>query len=128
MDSCGAEDTVKKLLETPEVWFAINAQMDGVDPTDLSPNGRATYLCYIKRQQLRFLESASVIMASADPGKDVTKAVEQLRKIILPTSPDQLIRDVSRKQARILKDKDKVFRKIVRDDGSIAVRLVDVDN
>lgn len=128
MDSCGIEDSTKKLLETPEVWFAINAQIDGVDPLDVSPNGRATYLCYIKRQQLRFIESASLIMASADPNKDVTKAVEQLRKSILPTSPDQVIKETAKKQARMLKDKDKVFRKYLREDGSVALRLVNVDN
>lgn len=98
--------------------------MDGVDPTDLSPNGRATFLCYIKRQQLRFIENVAVISASADKDKDVSNAVNQLKKLILPQDPGQTMRHMAKKQAEMARDTAKVWKKVVKSDGSVALKLV----
>jgi len=103
------EDTAKKLLSTPEVWFALNAQIDGVDPVDASPNGRAKYLCYIQRQRLKFLEIATIASAAASKDKDISKALKHIQDIILPADQEAIFHDTIRKQASLAKEEESIF-------------------
>lgn len=103
------EGPTKKLLKTPEVWFALNAQIDGVDPLDASPNGRARYLVYIQRQRLKFLEIAIISQAAASKDKDVSKALKHIQDIILPEDQEAIFHDTIRKQAALSKEEESMF-------------------
>ena len=103
------EGPTTKLLKTPEVWFALNAQIDGVDPLDASPNGRARYLVYIQRQRLKFLEIAIISQAAASKDKDVSKALKHIQDIILPEDQEAIFHDTIRKQAALSKEEESMF-------------------
>jgi hypothetical protein len=103
------EGPTKKLLKTPEVWFALNAQIDGVDPVDASPNGRAKYLVYIQRQRIKFLEIAIISSAAASKDKDITKALKHIQDIILPEDQEAIFHDTIRKQSALAKEEESMF-------------------
>lgn len=103
------EDPNKKLIKTPEVWFALNAQIDGVDPVDASPNGRAKYLVYIQRQRLKFLEIATIASAAASKDKDISKALKHIQDIILPADQEAIFHDTIRKQSALAKEEESMF-------------------
>lgn len=103
------EDTTKKLIKTPEVWFALNAQIDGVNPLDATPNGRAQYLVYIQRQRLKFLEIAIISQAAASKDKDISKALKHIQDIILPEDQEAIFHDTIRKQASLAKEEESIF-------------------
>jgi hypothetical protein len=104
-----AEGTIKKLIKTPEVWFALNAQIDGVDPLDASPNGRAKYLVYIQRQRLKFLEIAVIANSAASKDKDVSKALKHIQDIILPEDQEAIFHDTIRKQSALASEEASTF-------------------
>lgn len=99
----------KKLLKTPAVWFALNAQIDGVDPMDTSPHGRAVYLCYIQRKQLDFMTTSVLAHASCPKDKDISKAIKMLQEMILPEDPEDVFRETARKQVALVKEKETSF-------------------
>lgn len=72
-----------KLISDPEVWFAANAQIDGVDPHSTIPADRLTYSVYQRRALIEALRTKALLLAMLNPEK-ATEAAQKYFAAVLP--------------------------------------------
>jgi hypothetical protein len=87
-----AGDRAGKLIDDPEVWFAVNAQIDGVDPHGESPAERLQYHVYQRRHLVDALKTKALLLASlhnekaADAAKEYFSMAMPTGKLAEPTN------------------------------------------
>ena len=78
-----AGDRTGKLISDPEVWFAANAQIDGVDPHSTIPADRLTYSIYQRRALIEALRTKALLLAMLNPEK-ASEAAQKYFAAVLP--------------------------------------------
>lgn len=74
MAFCYPGDRPGKLISDPEVWFAANAQIDGVDPHSTIPADRFKYAVYQRRALVEALRTKALLLTVLNPEAAVDAA------------------------------------------------------
>jgi hypothetical protein len=73
-----------KLIDDPDIWFAVNAQIDGVDPHGESPVERLKYAVYQRRYLVDALKTKALLLASLQ-NERAAEAAKEYFAAVMPT-------------------------------------------
>lgn len=78
-----AGDRTGKLISDPDVWFAANAQIDGVAAHSTAPSDRLIYAVYQRRSLIEALKTKALLLAVLNPEQAI-EAAQKYFAAVLP--------------------------------------------